>query len=439
MARKFNDSTAQWVFSHVAVSTIKTGRGLRRHSPNQLARLVRSIGQFGIPVPIVVDSNYEVIDGHLVLKAARKLGLAEVPVARRDDLSDEQVRALRIALNRLAELSCWDEDALGLELSELGNLNFDLELTGFSTPELDALFLSPVLPGEVIDLPTNDGAPAVSRDGDAWIIGDHIIGCGDARDVLMLNRVLGGELAQMVFTDVPYNMNIDGNAAGIHQSRYREFAMASGEMSSAEYRIFLEQSLGALTQLILPGGIIYVCMDWKHLQPLLEVGELLNFEYKNLCVWAKTNFGMGSFYRSQHELVVVFKAGQGEHIRNIGPGTKGRNRTNLWTYAGVNGFSRGRSEALALHPTVKPLAMVADAIRDCSKRGGIILDPFAGSGTTLTAAHHTGRRGRGIEIDPFYVDTIVRRLERETGEHAIRGDGVTFAEASADAVRGQAA
>ena len=438
MSKLFHES-ARWIFSHVAVSTLKAEQKLRRHPRHQLERMTRSIREFGIPVPIVVDANSKVIDGHLVLDAAKKLGLAEVPVAQLDDLTEPQARALRIALNRLSELGAWDEDALAFELSDLSKLNFDVELTGFSVPEMDALFLSASNPEQVIEPSTSDGSPVVSRKGDIWIIGDHVIGCGDARDSVMLKNVLDGEQAQMVFTDPPYNVRIDGNAAGIQHSRYPEFAMASGEMSPAEYRIFLDEALGALAATMVPGGIAYVCIDWKHLQPLLEAGAELGLEYKNLCVWAKTNFGMGSFYRSQHELVVVFKVGGGEHIRNFGPGTKGRNRTNLWSYAGVNGFSRARSEALALHPTVKPLAMVADAIRDCSKRRGIIFDPFAGSGTSLLAAHHTGRRGRGIEIDPRYVDAIVRSLERETGEKAVRPDEMTFAQASLEAVREQAA
>ena len=425
---KILNSIPIWAFSSAAPTALKPGPKLRRHSRDQLDRLIRSIEAFGIPVPIIVDANNQVIDGHLVLKAARKLGLAEVPVARRDHLSDEQARALRIALNRMAEMAAWDEEALALELADLGSLDFDLDLTGFSMPEIDARLLSPTEPEEYVPMPATF-RPAVSRLGDIWRIGSHVISCSDARELGVITELFP-EKAQMIFTDPPYNVPIDGNVAGIKHSRYREFEMAAGEMSPAEYRAFLEQSMTSTLAWVAPGAIMFVCIDWRHLQVVLDVNSALGLELKNLCVWAKPNFGMGSFYRSQTEHVVVFKVPGGEHIRNFGPGTKGRNRTNLWTYAGVNGFSAGRAEALAMHPTVKPIAMIADAIRDCSNRGGIILDPFAGSGNVLVAAHRTGRIGRGIEIDPAYVDLIVKRLEQETGEDAFREDDVSFTEAS---------
>jgi DNA modification methylase len=266
-----------------------------------------------------------------------------------------------------------------------------------------------------------------------------LITCGDARDPEVIARVLLGKKAQMVFTDPPYNIPIDGHAAGIQQNSYREFSMASGEMTPEQYSGFLNKALETLNASCAPGAIIFVSIDWRHLQPLLVNGEAIGLELKNVCVWAKTNFGMGSFYRSQTEHVVVFKVPGADHIRNFGPETNWRNRTNLWSYAGMNGFNRGRTEALATHPTVKPVALVADAIRDCSKRGGIILDAFAGSGTTLVAAHRTGRQGRGVEIDPHYVDAIVRGLEKETGEEAARDDSVTFAEARDLATRSEGA
>ena len=425
-----------WAFSSAAVSTLKPGPKLRRHSRDQLERLMRCIRAFGIPVPIIVDANMVVIDGHLVLKAAKKLGLHEVPVARRDHLTDEQARAMRIALNRMAELAQWDEGNLALELADLGTLDFDLGLTGFSTPEIDALLLSPAQPEECVMVPATC-RPTVTRRGDSWMIGDHVISCGDAREPGVIPVKIARK-AQMIFTDPPYNVPIDGNVAGIKQSRYREFAMAAGEMSPGEYRDFLEQSMSSTLALALPGAIMFMCIDWRQLQLVLEVGAAHGLELKNICVWAKTNFGMGSFYRSQTEHVVVFKVPGAEHIRNIGPGSKGRNRTNLWSYAGVNGFGTGRAEALAMHPTVKPLAMIADAIRDCSERGGIVLDPFAGSGNVLVAAHRTGRVGMGIEIDPAYVDLIVNRLEQETGEDAYRDDDTTFAKASAASTAAQA-
>ena len=420
----------QWAFSQTALTSLKAGPKLRRHSRDQLERLIRSIEAFGIPVPIIIDADNVVIDGHLVLNAAKKLGLGEVPVARLDELTTEQARTLRIALNRLAEMGAWDEELLALELSDLGSLDIDLGLSGFSTSEIDGLLLSPAQPDEQVPAPAS--GPAVTRLGDIWNIGPHVIACGDSRDLSVISAIFP-EKAQMVFTDPPYNVAIDGNVAGIQQSRYREFEMASGEMSPAEYREFLDRSMTSMRSCVAPGSIIYMCIDWRHLQVVLEAGAALGLELKNLCVWAKPNFGMGSFYRSQTEHVVVFKVPGADHIRNFGPGTKGRNRSNLWSYAGVSGFALGRAETLAMHPTVKPIAMITDAIRDCSKRRGIILDPFAGSGNVLLAAHRTGRMGRGIEIDPAYVDLIVTRLQAETGEDACREDGTTFAEASAAA------
>lgn len=426
--------------AYVQTSLVKAAeRKLRRHSREQLARMVKSVEAFGA-LPIIVDADKQVIDGHTVLAAVRKLGLKEVPVICRDDLDETQARTLRIALNRIGELSEWEHEDLWRELDELGDLGLDLELTGFNQAELDELFLSGVQADETIDLPNPlDSSPPGSRPGDLWTIGQHRVICGDAREQAVLNELLRGEQAQMIFTDPPFNMPIDGVVAGIHQPRFREFAMGAGEMSEAQYAAFLGKSLSAMAANARPGAILYLCIDWRNVQRLLAGAEQAGLEVKNICVWAKTNFGMGSFYRSQHELVVVLKVPGGEHIRNFGPGTKGRNRTNLWSYAGVNGFSRGRAEALAVHPTVKPVAMIADAIRDCSKRAGIILDPFCGSGSTLVAAHRTGRRGYGVEIDPLYVDTIVRRMEQETGEQAVRQDRVSFAEASSAAARKEAA
>ena len=421
-------SVPQWAFSQTALSSLKAGPKLRRHSRDQLERLMRSIEAFGIPAPIIVDAENVVIDGHLVLKAAKKLGLEQVPAARLDELSNEQARTLRIALNRITEMAAWDEELLALELSDLGSLDSDLGLTGFSTSEIDGLLLSPAQPDEQVPVPAS--GPPVTRLGDIWSIGGHVIACGDARDLSVISAIFP-EKAQMVFTDPPYNVAIDGNVAGIQQSRYREFEMAAGEMSPAQYREFLDETMTSTLSWVAPGAIIYMCIDWRHLQVVLGVGAARGLELKNMCVWAKPNFGMGSFYRSQTEHVVVFKVPGADHIRNFGPGTKGRNRSNLWSYAGVNGFSKGRAEALAMHPTVKPIAMITDAIRDCSKRGGIILDPFAGSGNVLLAAHRIGRIGRGVEIDPAYVDLIVTRLQAETGEEACREDGTTFAEASA--------
>jgi DNA modification methylase len=256
--------------------------------------------------------------------------------------------------------------------------------------------------------------PAITRLGDLWSIGGHRLLCGDALSEASYKVILGSQKAQLIFTDPPYNVPVAGHVSGKGKIRHREFAMASGEMTRAEFTKFLQKAFERLAAVSVDGSIHYICMDWRHMQEVLEAARLYS-ELKNLCVWSKTNAGMGSLYRSQHELVFVFKKGAARHVNNVELGRFGRNRTNIWNYAGANTFGKDRDAELAMHPTVKPVALVADAILDCSKRNGIVLDSFAGSGTTLIAAERTGRRGYGIELDPYYVDTIIRRFEKLYG------------------------
>jgi DNA modification methylase len=346
-------------------------------------------------------------------------------------MTEAEKRAYIIADNRLAELAGWDEQLLAIELQFLLDVevDFDVELTGFETADIDRILGGAGVSDEPERVPEPDPeAPVVSRPGDLWAIGRHRIFCGDARDRTSFERLLAGEAAQMVFTDPPYNLPIDGHVSGLGTTRHREFAMASGEMSPAEFTSFLRSVFRNFVAFSIDGAIHFTCMDWRHMREILDASDGIYSELKNLCIWAKTNAGMGSFYRSQHELVFVFKAGRGRHINNFGLGEKGRHRTNLWTYAGANTFRHGRMDDLTAHPTIKPSAMVADAILDCSKRGGVVLDAFAGSGATLIAAERTGRRGRVIEIDPAYVDVCVHRLETETSARGRLADGTEFRE-----------
>jgi DNA modification methylase len=286
--------------------------------------------------------------------------------------------------------------------------------------------------------PPADG-PAVTRLGDLWQIGAHRLICGDATDLETSARLLDGARAQMVFTDPPYNVKIDGHVSGLGAIKHREFAFASGEMTQAEFTAFLERVFANLVVRAVDGAIHFVCMDWRHLGEVLAAGGRTFSELKNICVWNKTNGGMGSLYRSQHEMVFVFKSGSATHINNVELGRHGRYRTNVWTYAGANTFSATRDADLAMHPTVKPVALVADAILDCSKRRGIVLDVFAGSGTTLVAAERTGRRGYGTELDPAYCDTILRRVSGVTGVEArLLATGQTFAEVASERLGGGA-
>jgi 16S rRNA G966 N2-methylase RsmD len=383
----------------------------RTHSKKQIEQLKRSIQEFGFVRPVLIDGNGGVIAGHGSTMAAVELGMSDIPTVRVDHLSPEQIRAYVIADNKLAENAGWDRQLLALELKEL-SLNFDLTLTGFELPEVDLLLGELEVSGAdaADEIPELDEKELpVTRAGDLWKIGEHFLFCGDSTKREAYDVLLQGSLAQAVFTDPPYNVPIAGHVSGLGKVVHDEFAMASGEMSQSEFTAFLTSVFGHLTASSAQGSLHYICMDWRHMREVLDASDCYA-ELKNLCVWAKTNAGMGSLYRSQHELVFVFKHGTAAHINNVELGRFGRNRTNVWTYAGVNTFGKDRQEELAMHPTVKPVALVADAILDCSHRGGIILDAFAGSGSTLIAAEKTGRRGYGIEIDPCYCDTIIRRF-----------------------------
>ena len=406
------------------------GREARKHPPQQVRKLAASLERFGYVLPIVVDARQRVVAGWGLVLAARHLGLGEVPAVRLTDLSDAELRVLRLALNRIADDADWDREALALEFSDVLELDpqIDLELSGFAMGEIDV-----VLDGRGLDeedeLPVIDEQVVpVTRPGDLWILGGHRLLCGNALDADSFGRLLGTDHADMMFADPPYNVPIAGHASGLGAVKHADFAMASGELSSAEFEGFLKTALGHAANRSVDGAIHYVCIDWRHQRELLAAGDQVYSELKALCVWNKTNAGMGSLYRSQHELILVFKVGKGAHVNNIALGRYGRHRSNVWDYVGQNALNGTRKSKLGLHPTVKPVAMIADAIRDCSNRGGLILDPFGGAGTTLIAAERTGRRARVIELDPLYVDVGIERWQRFTGGTAINaGSGLPFA------------
>lgn len=392
--------------------------------------------EFGWLVPILVDQEGTVLTGCGRLAAARRLGLTRVPTIRIDHLTAAQKRAFSIADNRLAELSQWDETRLTRQLKALvgTTVDVDFEATGFATGDLDrleSLVSAEADEPEVVAEPERN-KPSISVVGDRWRLGSHRILCGSALERQSYARLLGQQRVQMVVADSPYNVRVDGHVCGLGAIKHRPFAMASGEMSEEQYCRFLRAALEHATRCSVDGAIHYVFMDWRHVRDLYAATVGLYHQQKNLCIWNKTNGGMGSFYRSKHELVFVFKVGKGRHINNFGLGEHGRYRTNVWDYAGVNTFRRDRLQELRLHPTVKPTALIADAIRDCSRHGGIVLDPFLGSGTTLLAAEKTGRTCRGLELDPYYVDAAIGRWQAMTGRKAIHLDnGVTFAELAA--------
>lgn len=400
-------------------------RNSRTHSRKQIRQIADSIRQFGFTNPLLIDGQNVILAGHGRLAAAKTLGLEQVPCVRLEGMTAQQKRAYVLADNKLALNAGWDEELLALELQGLMkiDLDFDIGITGFSIAEIDGLIegLAPEDTGN----PEDDRMPAyneelpVTRVGDIWELGPHRLICGDSLMASTCEALTYGEKAEMVFTDPPYNVPIDGHVGGLGKTSHREFAMASGEMTSDEFTQFLAKAFSNLVTNSIDGSIHFICMDWRHMKEVLKAGEANYSELKNLIVWAKDNGGMGTFYRSRHELVFAFKNGVAPHINTFELGQHGRYRTNVWQHRGVNTLKAGRLDELALHPTVKPVAMIADAIKDVSSRNGIVLDLFGGSGSTLIAAHKTGRRGYLCELDPVYCDRIVQRWQVYAKDDAI--------------------
>jgi DNA modification methylase len=419
---------------HVSIADLRPYPGnARTHSKKQVQQIAKSIERFGFTNPALVSDENQILAGHGRVQAAKLLGMVKVPIVRLSQMTEAERKAYLLADNKLALNAGWDREILAIELQGLVDVEFDIELTGFSLAEIDIVLdeaseNSPMnhSTGPEDQIPSVEDH-AVTRMGDIWRLGRHRLICGDARDGCAYSRLLGAERVDLIFCDPPYNVKIDGHVCGSGHIRHREFAMAAGEMSSEDFTAFLSNTLGLAAHCCRDGAIAFVCMDWRHIGELLRAGKTAFAELKNLCVWNKTNGGQGSFYRSKHELIFVFKVGTEPHINTFGLGDTGRYRTNVWDYPGVSSIGATRMEELAMHPTVKPVALVSDAIKDCSKRGDLVLDPFGGSGTTLIAAHKTGRSARLIEFDPAYCDTILKRFERLTGKPAVLEDtGDTF-------------
>lgn len=398
-----------------------------RHSKRQVQQLAKSIDSFGFVAPILVDKNSNVIAGHGRLQAAISLGLPQVPTIMLEHLTALQVKALMIADNKLAEAATWDDALLREQLTIFTSveLDFDLDALGFELPEIEFLVGS----GDASNKPERETEPEIpvppsepiSRVGDIWKLGPHRILCGDALDSACYERLLQGEVGDVVFTDPPYNVPIAGHASGLGRNKHSDFVMASGELTPDAFEQFLLTACSHMARHSRDGAIHFVCMDWRHIRELAAAGHKVYSELKNICVWVKSNAGMGSFYRSQHEFIFVFKHGRAAHLNNVQLGRFGRNRTNVWGYPGAAMPAGGDEERglLGLHPTVKPVTLVADALMDCSPRKGIVLDPFAGSGSTIIAAERAGRRARAIELDPRFVDVAVLRWQRFTRQSAV--------------------
>jgi DNA modification methylase len=403
----------------------------RKHSRAQIRAIAKSIETFGFTAPILADGNKRILAGHGRREAAILLGVAQVPVLFLDDLTEAQARAYLLADNKLTDRSTWDDPKVAAHLKELSDLalDFDIEATGFEQPEIDFRIQS-LEETDTIDRADEfefASGPAVSMVGDLWHLEKHRIYCGNALDHDSYAALLKDEKAAAAFTDPPYNVKIGGHVSGKGRITHREFPMAVGEMTEEEFTDFLNRGLTSIRARCAPGSLIYACMDWRHMTEILAAGQASGCSLVNVCIWAKSNAGMGSLYRSQHEFIFVFRNGTEAHQNNIQLGRFGRNRSNVWHYPGANAFARKSSRtALEIHPTVKPILLVSDAILDSTKLNDIVLDPFLGSGTTLLSAERTRRRCYGIELDPLYVDTAIERWQRMTGRKAHSPFGETF-------------
>jgi DNA modification methylase len=431
------------VLNRIELAPIDTlrpnSRNSRTHSKKQIRQIASSIRTFGFLSPLVVDAGGIVLAGNGRLQAARLEGLTHIPVIRVDHLTAAQKRAYIIADNRIAEQAGWDREILSIELGELIDLlpveGLDISLTGFEIPEIDVLMADMAAPKADPEdtLPPLPNKPATKR-GDLWHLGKHRLLCGDARAAGDFTRLMNGALAAAIFCDPPYNLRARA-IGGRGRIRHPDFAIGSGEMHPAEFKKFLTGTLGNGIRVSTEGAVHFVCMDWRHIGDLIEVGRELYGSMLNLVVWNKTNAGQGSFYRSQHELIGVFRVGGEPHQNNVELGRYGRNRSNVWTYPGVNTFGRGRMDSLATHPTVKPIALVSDALLDCTSRGDVVLDQFAGAGTTILAAEKVGRMAYAIEYEPRYVDAALGRWQKMTKlEVVLDGDGRTFEEITEDRI-----
>jgi DNA modification methylase len=403
----------------------------RKHSRKQVRALANSVEKFGWTNPILIDDTDTILAGHCRLQAAKYLHLEKVPTLCLSDLDEASRRAYLIADNRLAELgSSWDRQQLASNYESIQLLDpvLDLSVTGFQLDEIE-IFLDAATggnPEQPLPIPAKT---TVSRPGDMWFLGEHRLICGDALRSETYARLLGEDRAQLVYVGTPYNVPVNGHM--VRRGRHPEFLMASGELSEDEYENFLKTVIANLIRFSQSGSIHYLFIDWRHVAHMLKAVQPYD-EMKNIICWNKQTAGLGAFYRSQHEMIVVMKSGTERHINNFRLGENGRHRTNVWSYQGLNsGWDAERQDQLALHPTVQPLEMVVDALKDCSRKRGIVLDPFGGSGTTLMAAEQTDRRACLIELDPVYVDVCIRRWETSTRKSAVHADtGQSFEDTS---------
>lgn len=416
----------------------------RTHSPPQVAAIAKSIKSFGFNVPLLIDDDHGIIAGHGRLAAAKKLGLSQVPTIALGHLSEQQRKAYMIADNRLTDLSRWDDQLLGEVLRDLSvaDLDFELDTIGFSVGEIDFRIegLDEKPDEDPADARVSIDEAAVTVVGDLWQLGSHRLLCGSALDGVAWDKLMKSRKADVGFTDPPYNVKINGHVSGLGKVQHREFAMASGEMSRDEFTEFLESSFRLMAKHSKPASIHFAAIDWAHTPEMIAAGEAAFTELKNICIWSKPSGGMGALFRSQHEMFFVWKSGRGRHQNNVELGRNGRNRTNVWSYPGIAAFRHSEGgDLLGDHPTSKPVALVADAILDVSKRGDLVIDPFMGSGTTIIAAERVGRTAFGMDLDPRFIDATIRRFEKLTGQVALHESGASFGEVLKQRTSGEVA
>lgn len=400
-------------------------KSLRKHSKKQLQKLKNAITKVGYVNPILLDEKHNIIAGELRLLAAKELGFTQIPAIILENLTPEEADAIRILDNRIAEDGEWNFGNLKEEIEKLMKFDITFEDLGFDTVDYDEIFLindsdeSKVHNSDKEDESWLDAnIPPKVKFGDLWRLGDHFVYCGDSLLVRSFEILMQGELAQIAITDPPYNCKINGHVCGLGKTKHDEFAMASGEMTDAEFAEFISKFMQHLIKFSIDGSLHYLFMDWAGLNTLLTQGKKHYTELKNIAVWCKGIGGMGTFLRSSHEMIPIFKNGKAKHQNHIQLGKNGRYRTNVWDYPGVRATNPSSLELLKLHPTVKSVPMLHDILLDASSKNDIVLDCFGGSGSTLLAAERCKRRARLIEISPRYVDVTIYRWEKETGKTA---------------------
>jgi DNA modification methylase len=405
-------------------------RNVRKADAAHISEVATAISNLGFCDPVLIDEQDHVLDGVIRVEAAKLLGLPRIPCIRANHLSTSECRLVRMALNRIGEKGSWNFDQLKLELQELIFQGAPIEITGFCLTEVDQIIIGeePALTETGPLAPEPDAKP-VAQIGDIFAMGKHRIICGDSTDRRSLETLMSDDKARLILTDQPYNVSI---ADHITSGDCRELLMAGGEMSDTELRAFNTAWIGASLRHLCDGGLFGTFIDWRGYPAVHAAALQFGLVPLNLVVWAKTKAAMGSLYRSQHELLPLFKHGNAPHINNVELGKNGRGRSNVWNYPGACSIGDKARKGLRHYPTVKPVAMIEDALLDMTERGDIVLDPFLGSGSTLIAAEGTGRRCRGLELDPLHVDVMLRRYEAVTRRPAIlETTGETYTELAA--------